>query len=67
MLISSQNNLMSLENGIVKTADPVSSVIYPESDGLPMADNTKQFEALVSIKSNLELLHEAKLRKAGLL
>lgn len=48
---------MSLENGILKTAGPVSSVIYPESDGLPMADNTKQFETIVSIKSNIELLH----------
>jgi Uma2 family endonuclease len=32
------------------------SVIYPESDGLPMADNTKQFRWIVTIKENLEIL-----------
>lgn len=31
-------------------------VIYPESDGKPMADNTKQFEWIVLIKKNLDLL-----------
>jgi Uma2 family endonuclease len=31
-------------------------VIYPESDGQPMADNTKQFRWIVVIKENLELL-----------
>jgi Uma2 family endonuclease len=32
------------------------TVIYPESDGLPMADNTKQFRWIVTIKENLEIL-----------
>ncbi|MEC4892310.1 MAG: Uma2 family endonuclease [Oscillatoria sp. PMC 1051.18] len=31
-------------------------VIYPESDGKPMADNTKQFRWIVVIKENLEWL-----------
>ncbi|MFN6515176.1 MAG: Uma2 family endonuclease [Nostoc sp. CreGUA01] len=31
-------------------------IIYPGSDGQPMADNTKQFELIVWIKNNLELL-----------
>ena len=31
-------------------------IIYPESDGQPMADNTKQFRWIVAIKENLELL-----------
>lgn len=31
-------------------------VIYPDSDGQPMADNTKQFRWIVVIKENLELL-----------
>jgi Uma2 family endonuclease len=31
-------------------------IIYPESDGQPMADNTKQFRWLVLIKENLECL-----------
>ncbi len=32
------------------------NVIYPESDGKPMADNTKQFELIVEIKKGLDLL-----------
>ncbi|MBE9053997.1 Uma2 family endonuclease [Nostocales cyanobacterium LEGE 11386] len=31
-------------------------IIYPDSDGQLMADNTKQFELIVWIKENLELL-----------
>jgi Uma2 family endonuclease len=32
------------------------NIIYPDSDGQPMADNTKQFELIVLIKKNLDLL-----------
>ena len=32
-----------------------SAIIYPESDGKPMADNTKQFTWIVTIKENLEI------------
>ena len=32
-----------------------SSIIYPDSDGQPMADNTLQFSWIVVIKENLEL------------
>jgi Uma2 family endonuclease len=31
-------------------------ICYPESDGRPMADNTKQFRWIVTIKENLEWL-----------
>ncbi|ACK72802.1 protein of unknown function DUF820 [Gloeothece citriformis PCC 7424] len=31
-------------------------IIYPDSDGQPMADNTKQFRWIMVIKENLELL-----------
>ncbi|MEO0759637.1 MAG: Uma2 family endonuclease [Cyanobacteria bacterium J06648_16] len=31
-------------------------IVYPDSDGQPMADNTKQFRWIVTIKENLELL-----------
>jgi Uma2 family endonuclease len=31
-------------------------VYYPDSDGQPMADNTKQFRWIVTIKENLDLL-----------
>jgi Uma2 family endonuclease len=36
--------------------DSSTEVIYPDSDGQPMADNTKQFRWIVVIKENLELL-----------
>jgi Uma2 family endonuclease len=32
------------------------SVIYPDRDGLPMSDNTLQFNWIVKIKENLEIL-----------
>lgn len=31
-------------------------IIYPDSDGQPMADNTKQFRWIVTVKENLENL-----------
>ncbi|WP_102939546.1 Uma2 family endonuclease, partial [Cylindrospermopsis raciborskii] len=31
-------------------------IVYPESDGEPMADNTRQFTWIVKIKENLEIL-----------
>jgi Uma2 family endonuclease len=37
-------------------ASTVSEIIYPDSDGEPMADNTKQFRWIVTIKENLEIL-----------
>jgi Uma2 family endonuclease len=36
--------------------DALSQIGYPDSDGQPMADNTKQFRWIVVIKENLELL-----------
>lgn len=33
-----------------------SGIIYPESDGKPIADNTLQFRWIVKIKENLEIL-----------
>src|SRR5439155_11240919 len=33
------------------------TVVYPESDGLPMADNTKQFRWIVTIEGRLEALY----------
>ncbi|ELS04358.1 hypothetical protein Xen7305DRAFT_00040890 [Xenococcus sp. PCC 7305] len=32
------------------------AIIYPDSDGKPMADNTKQFHWIVTIQQNLEWL-----------
>jgi Uma2 family endonuclease len=31
-------------------------LLYPDSDGKPMADNTEQFRWIVTIKENLEVL-----------
>ena len=35
--------------------NPETEIHYPESDGKPMADNTKQFKLIVMIKENLEI------------
>jgi Uma2 family endonuclease len=34
----------------------LTSIVYPDSDGQPMSDNTKQFNWIVRIKENLEVL-----------
>lgn len=31
-------------------------IVYPDSDGMPVADDTKQFRAIVTIQGNLEAL-----------
>ncbi len=36
--------------------EPDKELIYPESDGKPMADNTEQYEWIVLIKENLETM-----------
>lgn len=41
---------------MVQPLETVPEVKYPDSDGQPMADNTKQFRWIVTIKENLELL-----------
>ncbi|MCT7956837.1 Uma2 family endonuclease [Laspinema palackyanum] len=40
------------------TTTPKSSIIYPESDGQPMADNTKQFRWIVTIQGGIDSLFE---------
>ena len=34
------------------------NIIYPESDGQPMADNTKQFRHIVTIQGGLDALFQ---------
>jgi Uma2 family endonuclease len=41
---------------MVQPVETVPEVQYPDSDGQPMADNTKQFRWIVTVKENLELL-----------
>jgi Uma2 family endonuclease len=38
------------------TSEIAPDIIYPDSDGKPIADNTKQFRWIVTIKENLEIL-----------
>lgn len=38
------------------TPETTPNIIYPDSDGQPMADNTKQYRWIVTIKENLEIL-----------
>ena len=38
------------------TTDTKPEITYPDSDGQPMADHTKQFRWIVKIKENLEIL-----------
>ncbi len=35
---------------------PAGKIVYPESDGRPMADNTEQYEWIVLIRENLETM-----------
>jgi Uma2 family endonuclease len=38
------------------STEPIDAIVYPDSDGQPMADNTKQFEWIVLLKKNLDVL-----------
>jgi Uma2 family endonuclease len=38
------------------TPETKPKIIYPDSDGEPIADNTKQFRWIVTVKENLEIL-----------
>jgi len=35
---------------------PVKPIIYPDSDGKPMADNTKQFDWITTLVGGLQVL-----------
>lgn len=41
---------------VIPTAVPAPEIIYPESDGKPMADNTKQFDTIVKIHAGIATL-----------
>jgi Uma2 family endonuclease len=41
---------------IVKSQDEPDKDLYPDSDGMPMAENTLQFEWIVTIEGNLDAL-----------
>jgi Uma2 family endonuclease len=49
--------IKSNKNQLGETIVP--EIVYPESDGEPMADNTKQFTWIVKIKENLEILFKS--------
>ncbi len=41
----------------MQTAPPKHEIVYPDTDGQPMANNTKQAQAMMVLKENLDLLH----------
>jgi len=41
---------------MIDTTVATAAIVYPDSDGMPMADNTQQFRTIVTIKENLEAL-----------
>ena len=43
---------------VTQLRSPQSNIVYPESDGKPMADNTKQYLWIVLIKEGLERLFQ---------
>src|SRR5581483_11867046 len=47
------DKVMSTDLGTVSP----SAIVYPDSDGKPMADNTWQFQWIVTIKDGLEALY----------
>ncbi len=54
--MNSATSEMELTAMVTELSSTAKNIIYPESDGQPMADNTKQFELIVLIKKNLDLL-----------
>ena len=47
---------MTLDQYVLMVVQTSLEIIYPDSDGNPMSDNTKQFRWIVTIKENLDLL-----------
>ncbi len=41
---------------MVSYLDIDDDLLFPDSDGQPMADNTEQYEWIVKIKENLEII-----------
>jgi Uma2 family endonuclease len=46
-------------------AVPAFGLVFPDSDGRPMAENTRQYEAIVSLKGNIEAFAPATAFVAG--
>jgi len=44
---------------VIQLQNPSTEIIYPESDGQPMSDNTKQYLWMVLIKEALEWLFQS--------
>jgi len=45
---------------MMTTPDPATAVVYPESDGKPMADNTRQFRWIVTIQGGFDAIFREK-------
>ncbi len=51
------NTMIADRVAVVHDEEYDDDALYPESDGLPMSDNTLQFEWIVRIKSNLDIIY----------
>lgn len=64
MTIANLPRLARTEPRVKQNAD---AIVYPDSDGLPMADNSKQFRVISTIEGNIEILmaHDLNVFVAG--
>ena len=64
MTVANLPRLLRTEPRAKKINDPI---VYPDSDGLPMADNSKQFRVITTIEGNLEIMvaHDPNVFVAG--
>jgi len=46
-----------MSTAIIPVTEQEREIIYPESDGQPMADNTRQFRWIATIKGNLDAIY----------
>lgn len=46
--------MATTDNALIPTVVDRDDIIYPDSDGQPMADNTKQFRWITTLKINLD-------------
>jgi Uma2 family endonuclease len=58
MTVATLPTVHKTEQRTYHSVTPTDIIVYPESDGLPMADNSKQFRAITTTEGNLEILFE---------
>jgi Uma2 family endonuclease len=58
MAVATLPTLRKTERHTTHSTESLDAVVYPESDGLPMADNSKQFREITTTEGNIEILCE---------